>query len=146
MANPPYHKSYDNRNRDSKPKPQRQEMDFPKDYVDFADQTVEKYLKSVKFFEQITTTKLRNILSMLMDVYNVEKPDISEESVVMLQMARIRLAYECGRDPKITKRFVEETSLLSWLKAAGHSRQKVLDYIHYVEALVAYHRYHGGKD
>ena len=126
-----------------------QKREFPEDYVEEAEKKIQEYTTKVNRRSWITTTKLRNILSLLMDVYNVEKlrvdQTISEESHVKLQMARIRLAYECGRD-RITKDFVDHTNLLPWLKNAGKSREKVLNYIHYVEALVAYHRYYGGKE
>lgn len=146
----PNNKNYGGRSWDQPPRPKQTAKEFPADYVDFADEVVANYLRTVKYFNQISTSKLRNILGMLMDVYNIEKlrvdPLICEESVVKLQVARIRLAYECGRDSNVTKRFVDDTYLMTWLKDAGNSREKVLNYIHYVEALVAYHRYHGGKD
>ena len=116
---------------------------FPKEYVDFA----EKLMSSN--YRNITTSKLRNILSLLMDAYNTESlrtaDTIMEESAVKLQMARIRLAYECGRDFK-TKQFVESANLLPWLKEIGTSREKLLRYVHYAEALVAYHRFFGGRE
>ena len=100
-------------------------------------------------FRQITTSKLRNILSLLMDVYNTEilrtEAELSEESQVKLQMARIRIAYECGRD-RNTKEFVEGAYLLPWLKAVGSSREQAIRYIHYLEAIVAYHRFWGGRE
>lgn len=116
---------------------------FPDDYVDFAEKLMQKNSKC------ITTSKLRNILSMLMDVYNVEvlrtEDTITRDSEVKLQMARIRIAYECGRDGK-TKQLVEAANLLPWLKDVGKSREKAIAYIHYVEALVAYHRYYEGRE
>lgn len=129
-----------NQPRREEPKPA---APFPKDYVDAA----EKLMKDSYRF--ITTSKLRNILSLLMDAYNTESlrtaDTIAEESAVKLQMARIRLAYECGRDSK-TKRFVEDANLLHWLKEIGTSRDKLLHYVHYLEALVAYHRFFGGRE
>lgn len=121
----------------------QQAQPFPEDYVDFAENLMQKMSKS------ITTSKLRNILSMLMDVYNVEvlrtEENITRDSEVKLQMARIRIAYECGRDNK-TKQLVGEANLLPWLKAVGKSREKAIAYIHYVEALVAYHRFYEGRE
>ena len=116
---------------------------FPKDYVDFAENLMRTNSRS------ITTSKLRNILSLLMDAYNIETlrigDSIAQDSAVKLQMARIRLAYECGRDFK-TKQFVEAANLLPWLKEIGNSRDKLLHYVHYLEALVAYHRFFGGRE
>ena len=142
MAYPNY-PNHNNRRWDSNPKPQLPEKDFPKDYVDFAENLM-KYNS-----RKITTSKLRNILSMLMEVYNTEmlrtEAVISPESAVKLQMARIRMAYECGRD-RNTKEFVESAYLLPWLKAIGDSREKAIHYIHYLEAIVAYHRFFGGRE
>ena len=116
---------------------------FPADYVDYAEKLMREEVRN------ITTSKLRNILSMLMDVYNEEvlrtEQTLSPESMTALQLARIRIAYECGRDGK-TKQFVLKANLLPWLKAVGDSRQKAIDYIHYLEAIVAYHGFFGGRE
>ena len=99
--------------------------------------------------KKITTSKLRNILSLLTDVYNTETLRTEEalcpESITALQLARIRIAYECGRD-RNTKEFVEAANLLPWLKAVGNSRKKAIEYTHYLEAIVAYHRFFGGRE
>lgn len=117
--------------------------DFPDEYVDFA----EKLMKEQ--YRKITTSKLRNILSLLMDVYNEEmlrtEESVSEDSMVKLQLARIRIAYECGRD-RNTKEFVDAAHLLPWLKAIGNSRAQAIRYVHYLEAIVAYHRFFGGRE
>lgn len=116
---------------------------FPDDYVEFADKLMEKKVSL------ITTSKLRNFLSLFMDIYNTEilrtDDTLLDESVVKLQLARIRIAYECGRDSKMITEFVEAANLLPWLKDIGTSREKAIRYIHYLEALVAYHRFHGGR-
>lgn len=126
-----------------KPEQKRITPAFPKDYVDFAEKLMEEQCR------KITTSKLRNILSLLMDVYNVEtlrtEQTLCPESVTQLQLARIRIAYECGRD-RNTKDFVEAANLLPWLKAVGDSREKAIQYTHYLEAIVAYHRFFGGKE
>lgn len=117
--------------------------DFPDAYVDFAEKLMERNYK------MITTSKLRNFLSLLMDVYNTEilrtEETISPDSQVKLQMARIRIAYECGRDEN-TRKFIDAAHLLPWLKAIGNSREKAIQYIHYLEAIVAYHRFFGGRE
>lgn len=117
--------------------------DFPDQYVDFA----EKQMKEQ--YRKITTSKLRNLLGLLMDVYNTEllrtEQEICADSAVKLQMARIRIAYECGRD-RNTKDFVTAMHLLPWLKAIGNSREQTIRYIHYLEAIVAYHRFFGGRE
>lgn len=117
--------------------------EFPREYVDFAENVMKQFSRAV------TTTKLRGFLAMLMEVYTTEvtrtDPALCQKSLAGLQMVRIRIAYECGRDWEL-KRFAEKAHLLPWLKAIGDSREKCLNYIHYMEALVAYHRFYGGRE
>lgn len=150
MANPnDRNQNYrNNRGGFSQSQPHREASEaavpFPEDYVDFAENLMRTNSRN------ITTSKLRNILSQLMDVYNTEilrtDEHITQESVVKLQMARIRIAYEYGRGERWTKEFITATNLLPWIKEIGDSREKVLHYIHYLEALVAYHRFFGGRE
>lgn len=61
-----------------------------------------------------------------------------------LNYLRIRLVYESGREPAV-KDLERKSHLLSHLKDI-----KTLDgcelFCHYMEALVAYHRFNGGAD
>lgn len=127
------------RKDEQKARPKKEKKPFPGDYVEFADTLMQQQCKN------ITTSKLRKILSLFMDVYNTENlrtdEAIAQENVTRLQLAKIRLVYECGREKEV-KAFAEEAYLFHWLKEAGTSREMVLRYIHYLEALVAYHRYH----
>lgn len=127
------------RKDEQKAGPKKEKKPFPGDYVEFADTLMQEQCKN------ITTSKLRKILSLFMDVYNTENlrtdEAIAQENVTRLQLAKIRLVYECGREKEV-KAFAEEAYLFHWLKEADTSREMVLRYIHYLEALVAYHRYH----
>jgi CRISPR-associated protein Csm2 len=62
-----------------------------------------------------------------------------------LRSMRVRLVYECGRERAVND-FVQRAKLLPYLQGIGDDRQKFLRFARYMEALVAYHRYHGGKD
>lgn len=55
------------------------------------------------------------------------------------------MLYEAGRD-KDVKYFLEVAKLVEYLKDIGTSRAKLLNYFHYMEALVAYHKFYGGKE
>lgn len=111
-------------------------------YVDVAEKVMqEKY-------GTITTTKLRIILAMVSDIYNAENIRTEEtllpESLEKLSLMRVRLAYECGRDRQV-KLFVETARLLDYLKTIGKNRATFILYARYLEALVAYHRFFGGR-
>lgn len=120
---------------------------LPADYVDKAEEVMRK-LSTER--SKITTSKIRNILSLVSDIYNAEnlrnEPDLLPESRTALTMMRIRVVYESGREEAV-KTFVRESKLLEYLKDIGTSRQKLIDFSHYMEALVAYHRFFiGGRE
>ena len=46
----------------------------------------------------------------------------------------------------LCKTYVEQAKLLEYLKGVGDSREEMIRFAHYMEALVAYHRYLGGRD
>ena len=122
-------------------------LTVPQEYVEKA----EEVIRSIKEGRsQITTSKLRNLLTLVTDVFNVEQLEKGEnllpESIAKLQMMRVRVVYEAGRD-RDTETFVKEAKLIQYLKGIGNSRENLLRFAHYMEALVAYHRfYHVGNE
>ena len=42
--------------------------------------------------------------------------------------------------------FVEKAKLLEYIKGISSSRAEMIRFAHYMEALVAYHRFLGGKE
>ncbi len=128
-------------------------MPLPKDFVDAAEKVMlelktekdEDYKKSV-----ISTSKIRNLMSMVMDIYNVEilrnDQTLLEESIQSITMARVRMIYEAGREQAV-KDFLKKAKLLEYIKDIGSSRAKLIAFTQYMEALVAYHRFYiGGKE
>lgn len=119
------------------------------DYVDEAEEIMDCLMNNGRFKEKMTTSKIRNILSMVNDIYNCEfnrqEENLRDESNALLQRMRVRLVYEAGRTLEV-KEFVEETKLLDLIKNVGRNRNKFLSLARYMEALVAYHRYFGGKE
>ena len=93
---------------------------------------------------RITTTKMRGFLTLVNDIYNVEnlrtEAKLSAESKLKLMRLQVRMVYDAGRERDV-KDFVEQAKLLEYLKGVGNSREAMIQFAHYVEALVAYHRY-----
>lgn len=118
----------------------------PEDYVDEAERIMRSLMSGGK---TVTTSKIRNLLSLVTDIYNEENIRTEEklrpESVVKLNLMRVRVAYECGRDDTV-KSFVVRTNLLEYLKGISTDRADLIRFAHYMEALVAFHRYFGGKE
>lgn len=120
---------------------------LPADYVDVAEQVMSQ-LSTERF--KITTSKIRNLLSLVSNIYNTEnlrtESTILPESQTGLTMLRIRMVYEAGRDPA-TKTFLLKAKLLEYLKDISTDRSKLIHFAHYMEALVAYHRFYiGGRE
>ena len=123
-------------------------LPLPEDYVDAAEDVMRKLASGTN--RKITTSKIRNLLSLVTDIYNTENlrddPELLPGSKSALTMMRIRVVYEAGREATV-KEFVEAAKLLQYIKGIGNSREKLIDFAHYMEALVAYHRYLiGGKE
>lgn len=118
---------------------------LPTEFVDKA----EEVIQSGNWSYGITTSKIRRLFSLLTEIYNVEtlrtEPQLSPESVSRLRLAQIRMLYEAGRDGKV-KAFLNSANLIRYLKDIGTSREKLLNYFHYMEALVAYHKFYGGRE
>lgn len=121
-------------------------LPIPEDYVDAAEKVMRALFANRS---RITTTKMRGFLTLVNDVYNVEslrtEPELSAESKLKLMRLRVRMVYDAGRERDV-KDFVEQAKLLEYLKGVGDSRETMIQFAHYVEALVAYHRYLGGRD
>ena len=98
---------------------------------------------------RLTTTQLRNILSMLNEIYNdvmlTASDTLSSDVQNRLRYLKIKLIYAAGRN-KDVKSFMEASQIDQHLDYIGNSREKFILYSHYMEALVAYHRFYGGKD
>ena len=129
----------------------KQETELLEDYIAKAEQVIKRLPKILgKNYQNFTTTKLRNILSMVNDIYNdilTEPADLLNPEIQnRIQYLKVRLVYECGREPKVIKPFVEEAGLLPMLANIGNSRKRLISFVRYMEALVAYHRYYGGRD
>lgn len=126
-----------------------------KTYVDQAEAVLNKltakFEKNGKWItpQIVTTTKIRNILSLAADIYdkvlqNMED-HLSDEIVSRIEYLRVRMIYECGREPKV-RDFVNAAQLLDYVKMIGNDKKKYILFYHYLEALVAFHRFKGGKD
>ena len=117
---------------------------LPDDFVDIA----EKHMHSC--YRSITTSKIRNLLSLVTDCYQAESrrtaETITPESEDALTNMRIRIVYEVGRDRYNVGQFVRETELLQYLLGIRSNRKALIRFYHYMEALTAYHKYMGGRE
>lgn len=122
-------------------------------YVDFAETVIVKLSKKTdrngRNVPMVTTSKIRNLLAMAADIYNdvmnQNENELSDEICSKIEYLRVRFIYECGREQKV-KDLVLEAQILELLKNIGKSRERYILFNHYMEALVAFHRFYDGKD
>lgn len=134
---------------------------LPEDYVRQAEEAIRK-LKEIADTQGrngsvISTSKLRSLFSLFTETYNeVSRGDMEKlrrEQVNSLNGAKVRIYYEIGReegyrgdlDSASVGRFVKYSKLLEYLYDIGDSSDKLIQFYHYVEALVAFHRYYFGE-
>lgn len=144
----------------------------PENYVDEAERIMRALINSGT---TVTTSKIRSLLSLVTDIYNKESTStedkLQSDSVVKLNLMRMRVAYEYGRDKGESKscnkeegndrdkeegsdkktvypmrEFITQAHLLEYLKGISTDRADLIRFAHYMEALVAFHRYLGGKE
>lgn len=132
--------------------PQQAERTVPhvrlsdKDYVDRAESIIRKLDGENKL---LSTSKIRNLLSMISSLYDEVRRSTSDkldnEALSRIQYIRLHFAYEAGREDKV-KRFVNEADILAHIKDIGDSKEQFMLFCRYMEALVAFHRFVGGKE
>lgn len=122
-------------------------------YVEEAERVI-KELKNRKdpkgrTVPMVTTSKLRNLLSMSADIYNEvmrsNEDRLNEELCSQIEYLRVRFLYEAGRDEGV-KALVDTSGILLLLKSVNGDKKRYILFNRYVEALVAFHKYYGGKD
>lgn len=123
-------------------------------YVDDAEKAILE-LKNLKDkrtgrdIPMVTTSKLRNLLAMTADIYNVvlnqTEDKLSEEICSRIEYLRVRFLYEAGRESSV-KNMVEKAGIIELLKSIKGSKKNYILFNRYMEALVAFHRYYGGRE
>lgn len=112
-----------------------------KNYVDCAE--------AVMRDQRVTTSQLRNLLSLTADIYNrIEthtSDDLPDDVKASLVYLRVQFVYAAGRDQAV-REFIDQSRLLEVLKEAPKSRESALLLCRYLEALAAYKKYYDPKD
>lgn len=127
------------------------------DYVETAEKAIltlkRENIGKINETFALTTSQIRNLLAMTSEILNKINSSKSAElnnnelpfSIVQyLNSFKIRSVYEYGRQKEV-KEFIINAHILEHLNEIKNIKDCEL-FCHYMEALVAYHRYHGGKD
>lgn len=122
-------------------------------YVEFAEKAIKKLCsekdKRGKEVAPVTTSKIRNLLAMTTDIYNqvvnLKEEKLSTELIGQINYMKIRFVYEAGREVKV-KKLIEEADILTHIDEIKNSRKQYILFSRYMEALVAYRKFYGGRD
>lgn len=96
----------------------------------------------------ISTSQLRNILAMSADIYNQVVPlekDLTDEINSRIEYLRVRCFYEAGRE-RLVKDFMKCSKIPEILREINGEKKNFILFNHYLESLVAFRKYYGGKD
>ena len=122
-------------------------------YVEEAEKVIkllsEKKDQKGRPVSMVTTSKIRNLLAMVSDTYNaalnLKGDKLSEELIGQINYMKIRFYYEAGREPKV-KELLEKAKVFDIMKQISNSRENYILFSRYMEALVAFRKFYGGKD
>ena len=96
----------------------------------------------IKFF--LTTTKIRNLLNLTSNLFDESKVREYEELKDKIAYLRVQFVYQSGREEAVLD-LVQKGEILPILKEIN-SRESLQRFCRYMEALVAYFKFYGGKD
>lgn len=117
-------------------------------YVDVAESVI-KSLKDKKdsrgrTIPIVTTSKLRNLLAMSMDIYNEmlnqTEDKLNKDICARIEYLRVRFLYEAGRE-RAVRNLVETAEVIELLKRVNASKKNYILFNRYMEALVAFRKY-----
>lgn len=122
-------------------------------YVDKAESIIKKLNievdKNGRQIGIVTTSKIRNLLAMSADIYNDvlnNKSNILDKDIIgRINYLKIRFVYEAGRDQKV-KKLVERAEIIKIIDEIKDKKTNFILFNRYMEALVAYRKFYGGKD
>lgn len=135
-------------------------------YLDNAEKVIQKIVQNPK--DMITTSQIRNILTNVSDIYNVVQRmqrtgDLAQEVKSKIRELIMHCYYAAGREEKVkifflrSSLFMNLKGILEILTVEGKKEMplevqnlgekgRFLLVHKYLESLVAFHRFYGGKD
>jgi CRISPR-associated protein Csm2 len=123
-------------------------------YVDEAERAIQTLVdedkkKNPRGSKLVTTSKIRNLLAMTAEIQtevrNSQEEKLDNQIMERINYLKVRFVYEAGRDQGVRK-LVETARILEHLSEIRNSKQQYIIFSTYMEALVAFRKYYGGRD
>ncbi len=111
----------------------------------------ESFVKNNNIANQISTSQIRKFLAAVNKInnkirYQNNDDILSEDIVAEIAYMRVQFAYIVGRNKNnkgLEKLHKELDGAIANIK---NSKSNFINFARYVEAIVAYHKFHGGRD
>ncbi|GAB7231061.1 type III-A CRISPR-associated protein Csm2 [Facklamia hominis] len=112
-------------------------------YVDQAEKVILELRGKNKKFD-LTTSQIRKILTLTSALFDEARLKPFDQLQNKLAYLRVQIVYQVGRKNEV-RDFVEKSQLLQALKEVTDTKSLLL-FCRYMEALVAYFKFYGGKE
>lgn len=105
--------------------------------------------------DMVTTSQARKFLTAVNTVTgkveqyqneHAQAEQFSPELAAQVKFLKVKLAYQVGRGDQKIRSFAEKADLMAAIDSIGTDVKKYEEFARYVEALVAFHKYYGGRD
>lgn len=120
-------------------------------YVEIAEnviKSIKNNSENIKKNDKLTTTQIRNLLAMTADIYNevilFQDDKLSEDICGRIEYLKVRFIYAAVKKSEV-RSLADEAHLIQHIEAIKGSKKNYILFSHYMEALVAYHRYYFGE-
>ena len=146
--------------QNSRPNMQKKEQQFDFENFDVVTEA-EKAIKELQYKDRndkikinVTTSQIRKFLTAVnvvrnkVDLYKAKNKGaeaLSKELTAEIKFLKVNLLYQAGRTDAV-KQFMTVSKLDIIIDGIGDSLARFVKFTKYVEALVAYHKFLGGKD
>nr|WP_315085231.1 type III-A CRISPR-associated protein Csm2 [uncultured Lachnoanaerobaculum sp.] len=118
-------------------------------YVSQAEAVIKRLIDENGKNKILTTSKIRKLLAMISEMYTKAKRlksnTLNSDLLTKIQYFKMHTVYEAGRESSV-KKFVEEAQITNQIDKIKTDREKLILFCHYMEALVAYRKFLGGRD
>ncbi len=135
---------------------QKNAQDTVPDIAAAAEGVIQKLKRDNRDNIQLTKSQIRKFLvavNALTNKINMYRTRTEQAAVLSQALAaevkylKVKLAYQSAKDNSgSVKDFVEKARLKDCLDKIGTDLRRYEDFAHYIEALVAYHKFYGGRD
>jgi len=118
-----------------------------------AEKLIEEYRKDLPKNKQgelamISKSKIRGILELVNKIYNdvfyIAENELNTHQISDIAYLKVKLAYEYGREDSVAQ-FIKKTRIMDVVDQIK-TKDDFLLYARYVESLIAYFKFHGGRD